>query len=186
MDPGLHNLHQAIQSEIAHLSAEQLRSHPAGKWCIAEILEHLYLTYTGTIKGCERVLAEGKPLARAATWADRGKTFVVVGLGYLPSGRQAPSTARPKGLPAEKVLAEILPKILEMDQILGQCEQKFGRGKLLDHPILGPLTGAEWRKFHLVHGLHHAKQIRRCDSYSALGLKAKKESAGSPGARSIS
>jgi hypothetical protein len=31
----------------------------------------------------------------------------------------------------------------------------------LDHPILGPLTGGQWRKFHLVHGLHHVKQIRR-------------------------
>ncbi|MGZ7099671.1 MAG: DUF1569 domain-containing protein [Candidatus Angelobacter sp.] len=30
----------------------------------------------------------------------------------------------------------------------------------MDHPVLGPLTAAEWRKFHLVHGLHHVKQIR--------------------------
>jgi hypothetical protein len=26
---------------------------------------------------------------------------------------------------------------------------------------LGPLTGAQWRKFHLVHGRHHARQIRQ-------------------------
>jgi hypothetical protein len=25
--------------------------------------------------------------------------------------------------------------------------------------ILGPLTGAQWRKFHLVHGRHHVKQV---------------------------
>jgi len=49
-----------------------------------------------------------------------------------------------------------------MDDIIGRCEEKIGRGKkLLDHPILGPLTGTQWRKFHLVHGLHHVKQIRR-------------------------
>ena len=169
MDPALQRLQQAIQSEITGMSAEQLRWHPPGKWCAAEVLEHLYLTYTGTIKGCERVIDARKPVARAATWADRGRTFVVVGIGYLPSGRQAPSVARPNGLPAEKVLGEILTKIADMDDIIGRCEDEFGAGKLLDHPILGPLTGAEWRKFHVVHGLHHVKQIRRLREAAARG-----------------
>ncbi len=162
MDPVLQRLQHTIQSEIADLSVERLRWHPPEKWCTAEVLEHLYLTYTGTIKGCERVLEAGKPLARATAWSDRAKTFVVVGLGYLPSGREAPSTARPKGLPAETVLAGILEKIAEMDEILAQCEHAHGPAtKLMDHPILGPLSVPQWRKFHLVHGLHHAKQIRR-------------------------
>jgi hypothetical protein len=64
-------------------------------------------------------------------------------------------------MPPEKVLAEIGAKIAEMDDQIARCEQNFGsRRKLLDHPVLGPLTGAQWRKFHLVHGLHHVKQIR--------------------------
>lgn len=167
MDPALERLQQTIQFVLQDVPAERLRYHPPGKWCIGEVLEHLYLTYTGTIKGCERVLAAGKPLARASTLADRTKTFVVVGLGYLPAGRQAPPAARPKGLPTEKVTAEILLKIAEMDDIIGQCEQRYGTGKILDHPLLGPLTGAEWRKFHLIHGLHHVKQIRRLRAMSA-------------------
>ena len=81
--------------------------------------------------------------------------------GYLPPGREAPAFARPRGLPREKVLAEIGAKIAEMDDMISLCEMKLGRKKLLDHPILGPLTGVQWRKFHLVHGLHHLKQIRR-------------------------
>ena len=69
--------------------------------------------------------------------------------------------ARPRGVPIEKVLAEIGAKIAEMDEIITRCEEKLGaRSKLLDHPILGPLTAAQWRKFHLVHGRHHIKQIR--------------------------
>jgi hypothetical protein len=48
-----------------------------------------------------------------------------------------------------------------MDELITRCEQKFGtRSRLLDHPILGPLTGSEWRKFHLIHGRHHIKQLR--------------------------
>lgn len=61
----------------------------------------------------------------------------------------------------EKVRAEIGSKIADMDDFLTQCEEKFGtRKELLDHPILGPLTGAQWRKFHVVHGRHHLKQIQ--------------------------
>lgn len=162
MDPRLQRLQEEIASAVAELSAEQLSSHPPGKWCAAEVLEHLYLTYTGTVKGFERVAEAAKPLATTQTWAQRGRTLVVVGFGYLPFGREAPPVARPRGVPPEKVLAEIGPKIAEMDAIIARCEEELGsRRKLLDHPILGPLTAAQWRKFHLVHGLHHVKQIRR-------------------------
>jgi len=162
VDPHLEKLQREIASAAEGLAAEELSWHPPGKWCVAEVLEHLYLTYTGTLKGFERVVAEGKSLATATTWSQRGRILVVVGFGYLPSGREAPPVARPRGLSSEKVLAEIGPKIQEMDDIIQRCQEKIGRRrKLLDHPILGPLTGPQWRKFHLVHGLHHVKQIRR-------------------------
>ena len=162
MDPRLERLRQTLESAIAGLTTEEMTWHPPGKWCVAEVLEHLYLTYTGTVKGFQRVADAGKPLVSPTTWANRRRTFVVVGLGYLPSGREAPPVARPRGIAPEKVLAEIGPKIVEMDAIIATCSQKFGaRKKLLDHPILGPLTAAQWSKFHLVHGLHHVKQIRR-------------------------
>ena len=162
MDPRLRRLQEEIAAAVAGLSLEQLSRHPPGKWCAAEVLEHLYWTYTGTVKGSERVAAAGKPLVTGQTWTQRGRTLIVVGLGYLPSGRESPAVARPRGLPPEKVLAEIGAKIAEMDDSIARCEQKLGsRRKLLDHPVLGPLTAAQWRKFHLLHGLHHVKQIRR-------------------------
>jgi hypothetical protein len=162
VDPRLQRLQGEISSAVAGLSPGHLTWHPPGKWCVAEVLEHLYLTYTGTVKGFERVATAGKPLATVPTWTQRGRTLIVVGLGYLPSGREAPPVARPRGVPPEKVLAEIGPKIAEMDAIIARCAEIFGsHRKLLDHPILGPLTAKQWRKFHLVHGRHHGKQIRR-------------------------
>jgi uncharacterized protein DUF1569 len=157
----LEKLRHKIAAATAGLSAEQRARHRPGKWSAAEILEHLYLTYTGTIKGFERVLEANRPLAAVPTWRQSARKFVVVGLGHMPEGREAPPVARPRGLPPEKVLAEIIPKIEEMDAIIRRCEEKIGLGKLLDHPILGPLTGDQWRKFHLVHGLHHLRQIER-------------------------
>jgi len=135
--------------------------HPPGKWSIAEVLEHLYLTYTGTIKGFERAAAASKPLATSPTWRQRGRSLVVLGVGYLPPGREAPPFARPRGLPTEKVVTEIGPKIAEMDELIGRIEEKFGKRTKLDHPILGPITGYQWRRFHLIHGMHHIKQIQR-------------------------
>jgi hypothetical protein len=88
--------------------------------------------------------------------------LIVLEFGYLPAGREAPRVAKPRGVPIEKVLAEIGSKIREMDDLMARCEEKLGTGrKLLDHPILGPLSAAQWRKFHLLHGMHHIKQVRQ-------------------------
>lgn len=136
-------------------------AHPPGKWCTAEILEHLYLTYTGTTKGFQRVLDSGQPKVTPPTWKQRGGLLVVLGFSHLPSGREAPSFSRPRGLSPEAVQKEIIVRLAEMDAMLATCETKFGaHTKVLDHAILGPLTVNQWRKFHLVHGRHHLKQIR--------------------------
>jgi hypothetical protein len=170
VDSTLQKLREEIAAEIgamiggtiAGLSPAQMSWHPPGKWSAAEVLEHLYLTYTGTIKGFERVAQTGKPLGSSQSWKQRRQTLIVVGLGYMPTGREAPPVARPRGLPPERVLSEIGPKIKEMNDIIARCEETLGaRTRLLDHPALGPLTAAQWRKFHLVHGRHHLKQLRR-------------------------
>ncbi len=158
----LDKLKQSLESAVEGMSSEQLSWHPPGKWCAVEVLEHLYLTYAGTIQGFERVMRKGKPLASRASVAQRVLTLVVVGLGHMPAGRKAPAMALPKGLPAEKVRNEIGAKIVAMDAIMAQCEARFGRRvQLLDHPILGPLSATQWRKLHLVHGQHHLKQLLR-------------------------
>jgi hypothetical protein len=162
MDRRLDKLKESLQSAVEGMSSEQLSWHPPGKWCAVELLEHLYLTYTGTIKGFERVLGKGKPLASRASVAQRALTFVVMGLGRMPAGRKAPAIVMPKGLPPETVRNEIGAKIVAMDAIIGQCEARFGRRvPLLDHPILGPLNATQWRKLHVVHGQHHLKQLLR-------------------------
>ena len=92
----------------------------------------------------------------------RWQRLIVIQVGYFPPGRKSPQRVLPRGTPAEQVKAEILQNVSRMDSVIHECETRFGRRQLLaDHPVLGPLTASEWRKFHLVHGKHHAKQIRR-------------------------
>jgi hypothetical protein len=162
MDPRLAKLREDLESAVQGMSSEALSWHRPGKWCAAEVLEHLYLTYAGTIKGFERVMTSGKPLATGPSMTYRILTFVVVGLGHMLTGRKTPAVAQPRGLPTEQVSKEIGPQLVAMDAIIAECDARFGRQvKLLDHPILGPLSATQWRTLHLVHGRHHRKQLLR-------------------------
>jgi hypothetical protein len=157
---------QRLANQIAHdtrnLSPEQLRWHPQGKWSIAEILEHLALTYSGTKLVFDRCLQSGRPSARLPQVADRVRAFVVTRLQYLPGGREAPAGTRPKGgAQADSIRQDFADKIAFMEDSIAECERRFGRRvKIVDHPILGPFTASEWRRFHWVHGQHHLRQIR--------------------------
>ena len=162
MDPRLDRLKQSLESAVEGMSSEQLSWHLPGKWSAAEVLEHLYLTYTGTTRGLEKVLTHGAPLATKPSMAQRVLTFVVVRLGHVPAGLEAPARVQPKGLPVEQVRNEMGAKLAAMDATIARCEARFGRHvKLLDHPILGALTAAQWRTLHVVHGRHHQRQLLR-------------------------
>jgi len=107
-----------------------------------------------------RQKASKHPLSTKPTIAHRVLTLVIVGLGYMPTGRKTPAVAQPSGVAAEQARKEIGATREAMDGIIAECEARFGRHvKLLDHPILGPLTATQWRTLHLVHGRHHLKQL---------------------------
>jgi DinB superfamily len=162
MNQTLQQLRAAITEAIHGLTPEDLARHPQGKWCAAEILDHLNLTYMGTVKNLERCLRTGQTVASSDRSNKRWQRFFVTGLGLFPPGRKSPERARPRGLPPNQVTAEVLQNLARMEEVIRECETRFGNNRpIADHPGLGPLTVKEWRKFHVVHGLHHTKQILR-------------------------
>ena len=168
MDSYLERLRQELEDAIAGASPGDLTRGPVGKWNAAEILEHLFLTYKNTNRGLAKCLEQGTPLVARARLKHRMAALLVVNLGYLPAGRKAPERATPRGMPREEVQQAIAPELQRMGLSLDDCERRFGAGtKIMDHPLLGPLTAGEWRKFHWVHGRHHARQIRERISYGA-------------------
>lgn len=161
MNSYLERLRQELEDAMAGVTPAELGRGPAGKWNGGQILEHLYLTYHNTNKGISRCMEKGVPLATRATLKHRLATLLVVNFGYLPSGAKAPERATPRGMPPQEVLAAIVPELREMDSGLAECERKFGaKTQIMDHPIMGPFRVDQWRKFHWVHGRHHARQLR--------------------------
>jgi hypothetical protein len=162
MNSYLERLRKELEDAMGSATPIDLTVAPAGKWSAAQILEHLFLTYKHTDRGLMKCLEQGAPLAKQATLKDRVATFLVVRLGYFPAGREAPERSVPRGMSPEDARQAIAPELQKMGASLDDCERKFGvRTKILDHPILGPLTAHEWRAFHWVHGRHHARQIRQ-------------------------
>jgi hypothetical protein len=161
MDSYLERLRRELEDAIGGAGPSDLAQAPAGKWSAGQILEHLFLTYKNTNRGIAKCLERDGPLATRATLKDRLATLLVVNFGYFPSGRDAPERTIPRGMPALEAQQAIVLELQKMGPGLDDCERRFGnRTKIMDHPVLGPLTASEWRKFHWIHGRHHARQIR--------------------------
>lgn len=182
MAPKLSDLQRTLAHAIEGMSAADFARHPPNKWSTAEILDHLNLTYRGTIKNLERRLASGKAEAKpetptlaknapgsTTTRRKRWQRFVITGLGFFPTGGKSPERVLPRGTPIETLTGEIFQNITRMDTLITECDSRLGNGKpIADHPSFGPLTARQWRKFHLVHGKHHARQILRLKKLSEL------------------
>lgn len=161
MDSYLERLRQELEDATGGAGVSALAHGPAGKWNSAQIMEHLFLTYKTTNRGTAKCLEQGSPLGTRAKMKDRFAKLVVVSLGYMPPRRKGPERVMPRGMALEEVRQAILPELQRMWSGLDDCERRFGAAaKIMDHPFLGPLTAGEWRKFHWVHGRHHARQIR--------------------------
>jgi hypothetical protein len=131
-----------------------------GKWSPLQVMEHLALSYTATTKGLLRAMESGRPQRADRTMSHRLKSAYVLGFGRFPAGIEAPNHTLPGDGLGSDPLRRFNDALVAMDASLADAERRFGhRTRVLVHPVLGPLTSQQWRRFHLVHGRHHLKQI---------------------------
>jgi hypothetical protein len=149
-----------IETATAGLDDRRAATGVNGRWSIAEIVEHLDRTYTGTSKGLTRCLEAGAPRVTPDSVKNRMRRLWVVTLGRFPTGIEAPRHVVPSG---ELLLSTLVPRVeahlADMDAALKTAAARFGAGPLMDHPILGPFTAGDWARFHYVHTRHHCRQI---------------------------
>ncbi|MEZ5285318.1 MAG: DUF1569 domain-containing protein [Vicinamibacterales bacterium] len=80
--------------------------------------------------------------------------------GSVSSGIEAPRHVTPTGQPRLSALLErVSGSLAAFDDAARRAEARWGRALVLDHPILGPFTADDWRRFHRVHTRHHQRQI---------------------------
>jgi hypothetical protein len=160
VSPELEQVRREAERVTSEMSKADWHHAPPGKWSCAQIFEHLLLSYAATTNGTRKAMETGKPLGGRPTLRDRISTFYVAGLGLLPSGRTAPKHTQPKEGGGLESLRQFNDALVAMDATLTDAEKRFGgQVRLLDHPILGPLTATQWRRFHRTHARHHLKQI---------------------------
>ena len=160
LHPDVQGVADAIEQAVAGMSTDQLAWCPEGKWSTANILEHLSITYGGTARAMKKVADKRASIATKPTAYQRLARFVVTGIGYLPGGRKAPQGTEPSGMKPDAVLSKIRANLAEMDAAMMAAAQHVPASQAIaDHPILGPLTLRQWRRFHRVHTNHHMKQI---------------------------
>ncbi len=160
VSPELEYVRRETERTTREASAEALSRASNGKWSPAQILEHLMLSYTATTKGLLRATQSGIVEPGSRTLKHRAKCIYVLGLGRFPAGVEAPKQTMPTGGLGEEPLRRFNDALVAMDSTLVDVERRFGRGvQILLHPVLGPLTAQQWRRFHQVHGRHHLKQV---------------------------
>ena len=130
------------------------------KWSAVEVIEHLQRAYLGTAKGFERCVENDAVMAKPATLMQRLQSFALLKLGYFPEGRQAPKGVIPSGtLDLVAAMDAAQRDLNRLDAAARRARERFGRAKVMDHPILGAFSVDEWLEFHAAHTRHHEKHI---------------------------
>ena len=176
MHPVLEQLQRRFNTTVYGLTAAetQLRTgdDPA-RWSIQQIVEHLLMTYALSAEVFERRIARGTPTKAEPTFAEWMGQVLVLRLGRFPQGRKAPSVVMPGNSSEEPRTGEELVRrtgeaLLRFDELAANAEILFGGRRSIKHQVLGPLSVADWRQFHLIHGKHHFKQIAAIRSSHGL------------------
>ncbi len=160
----------AIDRMSTHLSDDVLTRRRPGTWSIAEILEHLSLSYERNAKGFGNVTATEQPRATAPTLRQRLGRVLVVDLAYFPRAR-APEPTSPTGaVPPAAIRGRARDALAALDRAMEQAEALLGdRRPLLNHPFFAGMSVRQWRKFHWRHTEHHMKQARAILADRAAG-----------------
>jgi hypothetical protein len=167
INPTLHQLQRELAASLYNLDAAQTQLQPPSrpnKWSIQQIVEHLFLTYSSTETAINARLAKRTPTRATPNFANRITQFAVTRCGYFPTGRPAPSIVTPQPtthpLSGENLTQSAAEHLARLDLLFNEAESLFGpASQCATHNVLGPLNIDQWRKFHLVHGQHHLKQI---------------------------
>lgn len=158
--PLLADADAALAGAFADVTPAEAAARIDGKWSAAEICEHLALAFELNGAAVTKAVAERQTRLRPATVRQRFGKWLVVGLGYFPRAT-SPEAVRPRGEPGAVGVETVRARLAALDEALAAAAGVFGdTTPILNHPILGPFSVRDWRRFHAIHVRHHMKQVR--------------------------
>ena len=166
MNTDLQQLQRAIAYSLRGLDSAQTQLRPKARrdrWSIQQIVEHLLLTYSATETSIDARLEKRSPTRTKPGVIQHIAQYTVIRLGYFPRGRKAPAMVTPlpteSPLSGDELTSSAAEHLLRLDAIFDEGEALFGSARCATHLVLGPMSIPQWRRFHLIHGEHHARQI---------------------------
>jgi hypothetical protein len=167
MHDDLQRLQTQVTQALRGLDSGQTQGAPLevpGKWSIQQIVEHLLGTYRATVVALEARIEKRSATRAKPTFRQRFGQFYILSVGRFPYGRVAPAAVTPSSpstiRSGNELAQRISAELARIDQLTARGEHLFGDRRAVSHLVLGPLSMRQWRRFHLIHGLHHLKQIR--------------------------
>ena len=134
---------------------------PPGKWCAAQIVQHLAIGIDGSGRVFESRRAHPPMRRRSRTLRQLLGDLVMLRLGWMPSGFRAPPVTRPVERPEPAVVErQLRDGVARFLALARQLLPARASDLFVKHPRLGDLTLPEWLRFHALHSAHHAGQIR--------------------------
>ncbi|BCS33818.1 hypothetical protein TBR22_A30460 [Luteitalea sp. TBR-22] len=161
-DPHLQRALDLIDSATRDFTSSDWETGAPGRWSRAAILEHLGKAYAATAYILDKCVHDGAPKGTAPAWRQRLFTWLIVDVGWFPTGARAPAMTLPEGMAGAEALAYARRSLQALDEAAVRCAAAFApAARVATHPILGGFTVDQWRRFHWSHTRHHVRQIAR-------------------------
>jgi hypothetical protein len=167
MNRNLEVLREELTEALSGLDEDQTQLRPGGdpaRWSVQQVAGHLRMTYAVTVVAMDARIMKASATKAKPSLIQRVAQFTLISCGYFPRGRQAPdrvcSAADEVPVSGSALAGRVQEALATMDSRIDKAEMIFGSTRrVVSHMVLGPLSMDQWRRFHLIHGRHHIKQI---------------------------
>jgi len=157
----LASLPDVVLGPLTSRSEEDWYRAPSGKWCAAQIVEHLAISVDASSGKFEERRAREPMVRRPRTLFQRLAYLLIMRIGWIPRLFNAPAATRPSGHPdSAAVAARLREGVARFERLAALLLPARGNDLFVRHPVLGDLNLGEWLHFHDWHFRHHAKQVR--------------------------
>ena len=154
---------ERLKESVANLNDAAAALTPDdGKWCVAEIVEHVSLVEEKMAVICSKLLEK----AKAAGVAGDGKVVIsedfaqkIAELGSMKL--EAPEIVHPTGASIAESLSKMDENQKIFDRLLPLFASLDGSSHRFAHPYFGELSAQEWLALRGGHEARHVRQIEK-------------------------